>query len=92
MKKPVVMVMDKSRRQRQGMPCRQARRDVSRDVPNTVSICKERSVRADVNDKNLDVDVRETRSNLRRRRCRSDRSGPPRNVSGSSRSPLYLEL
>jgi hypothetical protein len=50
--------MDRSRRHRQCVPCKQARRDVSGDVPNAVSICRERSVRADVDNKNPDMDVR----------------------------------
>ena len=80
--------MDRSRRHRQRVPCRQARRDVSGDVPNAVSICRERSVRADVDNKNRDMDVRETRPNERRRRCNSETSAVVslRNVYGTARS------
>jgi hypothetical protein len=66
------------------MPCKQARRDVSGDGHETVSISKQRSVRAVTEAKNPDMDGRETRYNLRLRRCcRSETSGPFRNVSGS---------
>jgi len=64
------------------MPCKQARRDVSVDRLETVSIFKERSVRAVADDNNLDIDAKAVCSNLRRRRCRIEESAPPMNVSG----------
>lgn len=60
--------MDSSRLRRERMPCKQARRDVSGDGHETVSISKQRSVRAVADAKNPDMDGRETRYNLRR--CR----------------------
>jgi hypothetical protein len=83
--------MNRSRRHRKGMPCKQARRDVSGDVPKALLICKERSMRVDVNNNNLDTEVREMRANRRYRRRRCDRSGPPRNVSGIVSSSPYSE-
>jgi hypothetical protein len=57
--------MNRTRWHRQGVPCKQARRDVSGDVPKAVSICRERKVRADADNKIPDMDVRKTRSSSR---------------------------
>jgi hypothetical protein len=84
--------MDRLRLRRQGMPCKQARKVVSGDGPKTVSISRERSVRAVADDKNPDTDVRRAFPNLRRRRCRSDSFGPLRNVSGSLSSNPVLNI
>jgi hypothetical protein len=54
------------------MPCKQARRDVSVDELKAVSIDKERLVRAVADNRNPDMDVRETPYKLRRRRRRTD--------------------
>lgn len=50
--------MARSRRRRQLVPCKQARRGVSGDGPMAVSIFEKRSVRAVVDEKNWDMDVK----------------------------------
>jgi hypothetical protein len=53
--------MSRYRRHRKGMPCKQARRDVSGEVtPKAASIFSSRSVSVDVDNKNLDMDLKET--------------------------------
>lgn len=77
--------MDRSRLRRQDMPCKQARRVDADDIG---AILISRLVRlGDVDDKNLDMDEKEAQINSRRRRCRLDKSGPLRNVSGISGWP-----
>jgi hypothetical protein len=50
--------ISRSRWSRRGMPCKQVRRDISGDAPKAVSIFRLRMVRADVDNKNLNMDVR----------------------------------
>src|SRR6266446_7974451 len=71
------------------MPRRQVRRVVSVDGSLTASTNKMRSVRAVADNKNPDMDVRDRQSKLRCRRCKSDSSGPLRNVSGMFCSKSY---
>jgi hypothetical protein len=75
--------MDRWRLHRQGMPCKQARRDVSADRLEALWSFRKRSVRVVADNNKPEIDEREMFSNLRRRRCRFDRSGPLRNVSGN---------
>ena len=60
--------IDKSRLHRERMPCTQARRDLSGDGQETLSISKQRSVRAVADAKKPDMDGTETQYSLRRRR------------------------
>ena len=75
-------VMERLRLRRQDMRCKQARRDVSCADTTAVSISRSVIFENDADDKSLDMDGKEAQISSRRRRCRFDRFGPPRNVSG----------
>jgi hypothetical protein len=51
------------------MPCKQVTRDVSGDILNAVSICRECVVRVDKDNKSLDMDMREKPSDQRSITC-----------------------